>query len=259
MSRMGSFIDTLASGGYFDPGTKLGILIADDGTGRHQRLVDNVWKPRLAALGIPVVSTFTVSEPQDLGSSLGNTSAQQQSAVLRFKAAGIDHVLLTPSGGALSTFGPAAESQRYRPRYAMTSDDTPAGAATLVPKAQLTNSVAVGWLPVGDTGAQAAIPKNAATDRCLAIYKGQSPGFNVMQYCDAMFFLAAAYGAGGQATATALQTGAERLGRSYTSTNSFGPSVFGPKRYDGASQVRLATFDAAKGAYLYTGPLRPAP
>ena len=49
-------------------------------------------------------------------------ASEFQSAVLKFKAAGVDHVMVTPDNGdAAIFFTQVAESQGYRPRYAMTT------------------------------------------------------------------------------------------------------------------------------------------
>src|SRR5205085_1607631 len=89
-----------------------------------QHLVNDLWKPKLEALGItPVVFTYR----QDDGlSTVPQVSQQLQSAVLQFRSQQVDHVMFTPDGGnATLLFSEVAENQGYRPRYAMNSDNLP--------------------------------------------------------------------------------------------------------------------------------------
>ncbi len=90
--------------------------------------------------------------PAGLGASRrGLLFSQANNAVLKFRSAGVTHVITVPTGGALPfAFMPSAESQGYRPRYAMNSLEIPAFVDLNVPNAQLKDALAVGWLPTSD-------------------------------------------------------------------------------------------------------------
>ena len=73
-------------------------------------------------------------------------AASLQAAALRFKSDGITHVFNTDS--ILFSFMQTAESQRYRPRYAVNSLNLPTLLlAANAPAAQLAGAVGVGWAP----------------------------------------------------------------------------------------------------------------
>jgi hypothetical protein len=248
--RQAVWIDSLVTQRYFTSGSRVGLLEMDNSV--YHRFADTVIKPRLAAHGIQLADEFAFTPP-DSAAGAGSLFAQANNAVLRFRAENITHVILSPSGGAIPfVFMQSAESQGYRPRYALNSLEVPAFVTQNVPVAQLTGSLGVGWLPASDLYYKEVVHgANPAEDLCFAITKRN--GDEVKRYCDGLFFLAAALQRAPEFSAAGLRAGVEALGTSYDSPWTFA-TRFGPGRYDGARQVRPLAFVDACSCYRYTGP-----
>ncbi|MHB8467797.1 MAG: ABC transporter substrate-binding protein [Acidimicrobiales bacterium] len=252
--RWGPFIDDLAGAGYFDPGSKVGILLADDGNGNNQQLVNDVWKPRLAALGYtnPLVFTFTKLQSY---AAIGDTQAQFSSAVLKFKTAGVNHIIETPDSGNVTLFFPQqAESQDYHPRYALTTPNYPALMAD-VPADQSARSMAVSYSFFGDTSnpkQMASNPPDSARVQCEALYKGKTNGgLAPYVYCDFMNVVGGALRHAPRVDAQTLLAGVESLGTSIVGAANYGDTRFGPGRYDGGTDVRVTEWDPSIKDYRY--------
>ncbi|MHB8464253.1 MAG: hypothetical protein ACYDD7_05390, partial [Acidimicrobiales bacterium] len=267
IDRWAAFIDELASVGYFDPATKVGILIDDDGTGRNQHLVNDVWLPHLAALHIPVASQFTYTGLQGF-SDASSASGQMSSAVLRFRSAGVNHVLLTPSGGTSELFFTnEANSQSYYPRLALNDSYPLAATAAIAPAASLSGAIGIGWKPGGDavstsdmTSWEKENPSDPARSLCEQIYRGKNNGQPApYALCDTLFFLQAALDKASSMSPTGLLAGVEALGTSWPTANGYGPTQFGPSRYDGGAQIRPLKYNPSAGRFTYIGPLKTIP
>jgi hypothetical protein len=166
------YVDVPNQLGYFGSGSKVGLLIYDyPQSGRLARLVEASLKKRL---GLSLTSQFTVH----MGTStpdLGSTISQIQSAVLRFRADGVNRVMSVAYPGAMTFFMRYADSQQYYPRYALTSPESLDAVAASVPHEQLRDAVAVGWLPNIDVGLAQQPPLNATGQRCRGIFKAAGP------------------------------------------------------------------------------------
>lgn len=263
--RWGAFIDVWDQAGFFGDGAaRVGILIADDGTGNGQRLAYDIWQPRLEALGIEVASTFEYNWIRSYA-TVADASTALSAAVLKFKADGVTHVLATPDGSAMGIFMTSqAESQGFRPAYGTTTDS--GGPPLTAPDGQTQNWMTIAWddfiLQQSSTrGAPTdGNPSNAAQAQCDAIAAAVQPGVNgARRWCDTLFFLQAALRGAPELTPDALLAGAEALAGSYQVVAGYGGSTFGPRRYDGASQVRAARYDAAAGAFSYVTPVLEVP
>ncbi len=264
--RYGPFIDQLAGAGYFPSGAKVGILLADDGSGVNTDLVNNVWKPRLAALGInPVVFTFHQIESY---SDVAGVTSQLSAAVLQFKAAGVDHVMSTPDNGdAVIFFTQVADSQGFHPRYALTTAAVPSAWGT-EPASQRPNALTVSY-SIGDLGAVdddrevASNPPNDARAHCDALYQGQTgnaPLATAYRVCDAFNFLAAALSGASAVTADALLAGAENLGSSLALSDGYSNATFSPPgHYDGGSATRVMQWDEGSQVWRYVSGVLPLP
>ncbi len=107
-------------------------------------LVNNYWKPALAQIGIKNPTVFTYFQCHSV-SDCATTTSDFSSAVLKFRQAGVDHVLFTPDGGdAVFFFFQVAHSQKYYPRDGMTTASGPSLFNT-EPKDEQGNAVAVSW------------------------------------------------------------------------------------------------------------------
>ena len=251
--RWAPFMDFLNGAGYFDKGSKVGILLADDGNGNNQHLINDIWKPRLAALGYPNPSVFTYSQLKSYA-AIGDTQAQMSAAVLQMKTAGIDHVIATPDSGNVTLFFPQqAESQDYHPRYAFTSVNYPELMKN-VPEDQAARSMSVSFMIIDaeNPGQMATNAPNASRTRCDTLFKGKTGGGPApFLFCDFMNVAGAALKGARQIDAATLQAGVEALGTSMPGAANYGGTRLGPGRYDGGTTVRVMQWDSAIKDYRY--------
>jgi hypothetical protein len=99
--------------------------------------------------------------------------AEIQAAVLRLHSDNVTHVLPIDVN-SLGFFAQPAESQRYRPRYGVSSaTGAQVYAGSLVPYAQLHGAVGFGWSPSLDLPGSAPVDKppyaGAGRAHCLAV------------------------------------------------------------------------------------------
>ena len=259
VSRYGPFIDQFAAAGYFDgQGTKVGILVGDDGTGSRPRMVNDLWVPQLKARGLdPVVFNYQVINGYSDVSRVTTVFGQ---AVLQFKGQGVNHVLIPPDqGNAAIFFTQAAESQGYRPRYGITSESA-ASTWYSVPAGQRTGTVAISYTVFDVFANQALVDQNPATPArqwCQALYIPQNLQVDY-RWCDLLQFLQDAF-ANEDPSHDALLRGTEALGNSHQSASGIGATFFGPGRYDGAAQIRAMAWDDGAGDWSYVGPVVDVP
>ncbi len=160
----GPFVDRLVAQQYYSgwdttagaPGAapvKTGFLCPDTPIGRR---VGALVRKESARVGHPLVrETYYAAGGGDASGY-----------VLRFKADGITHVLFCDLG--LFVFAQQAESQRYRPRYGVSTFNTPVlFLQGLVANAQLAGSVGVGWAPDPGRGPAARVDRASARDEGL--------------------------------------------------------------------------------------------
>jgi hypothetical protein len=145
----------LASMGYFQgwdttsgapasTAAKIGLLYPAQQP--QQRIFADLRK-RLAVRGYQVATDYQYD-----ATSLNAESSTMSSAVLQMRNAGVTHVFSSESDVLL--FMEAADSQHYRPRYALTSYHAPAAQLQgFAPATQLVGSMGVGWLPSTDVDA----------------------------------------------------------------------------------------------------------
>jgi hypothetical protein len=251
--RQGFWIDELASAGYFT-NAKVGVLSVDDPL--FVRYVDKVIRPRFAAHGVAIAAQYDFQMPES-ASEAGSLFSQANNAVLKFRSAGITHVVFVPTGGGLPyVFMPTAENQGFRPRYAMNSYEIPAFVDLNVPNAQLKDALAVGWLPTSDVLTPQRPKDNPAERLCFAITNSRSD--IPSRYCEGLFFLKAAWDASGDVSPAGLAKGARLLGDGWRSPWTFS-TRFGTGRTDGGASYRLVKFGDGCQCFEYSGPLKPVP
>jgi hypothetical protein len=160
------FVDHLVAMGYFSPwdptlgapGTgkdKVGFLCPDTPIGHR---VGGIVARQLKRVGHPAQSEVYYS----------TSNADVSGYVLRMKSDGISHVLFCDLG--LFVFATQAETQRYRPRYGVSTFNTPVlFLQGVVPDAQLAGAVGSGFDPTLDVDAahdpsKAELPAVAACE-----------------------------------------------------------------------------------------------
>jgi hypothetical protein len=251
----------LAKGGYFDTKPVIGIITQDNPD--FAFAVDHILVPRLRSIGYPVkdVARFPIPNSQ---SDAQNVATAASDTVVRFRTDGVDHVILLSSDGVDALlFGNAAESQRYYPRYAFTSQDA---AEALVeggfmqdPTATLARALSVDFAPAIDTPPSYLndFQARAPVKHCLALLAagGQRPDsaqnlWHAELNCDAFFFLDDAL-TGRVLSAGSLLDGVASLGSSIDPVATFS-TRFDSLHHDGGDTVRLAAFAGACTCFRYT-------
>ena len=247
-------VDALSAGSFWGANPKIGVIRLD--SPEEKRAVSQGLLPGLAAHGLKLADTFALAAD-------GGTT-QYQSAVLRFQAEGITHVLFTYASPLL--FMEDAESQHYHPHYGIHSRSSPAALLQgNVPSDQLAGTMGMGWQQYNDVdAAHDPGPPSARAKLCLQLM--QQAGQNTksgataligLWYCDALFFLRDALAGAPSYSLSGFRTGAEKLSR-YEAASTF-RSTFGPGRlHDGASAYRLFAFHTACSCFEYVSPVKPA-
>jgi ABC-type branched-subunit amino acid transport system substrate-binding protein len=249
-----AWVDTLFAGGYFKPTgalpLKLGVVYAD--TGPQSRSVKKNLEPALTRHGIKV----TTWAPMAM-SSAGDLVASMQSTVLRFRAAGITHVMIVDTGGAGLLFMPQAESQGFRPRYGLHSWSKPAQIQGQVPAAQLHGAMGGGWNPTVDVDSGQRPKDNAAALRCLKLMHtaGESLDSSLAResafmYCDSAFTLKAMADRAGSLDPGKMIGALKTLGPSYQVSGA--PFADFTGRKDAPAGMRTFAFDDGCTCFRYT-------
>jgi ABC-type branched-subunit amino acid transport system substrate-binding protein len=258
--RWASLIDIWNQVGFFGDQAKVGILVADDGTGNGQRLAYEIWRPKLQALGIEV-SVFEYKWIRSYA-SVSDASTALSAAVLRFKSEGVTHVLPTPDGAAMSIFMTAiADSQDYRPAYGTTTAS--GGSPITASDSQSRNWVLISFdnwsfrsSVTAAAPAEAQLEGNPARARCDAAVATVQQGDHIFyKFCDALYFLEAALAGSAEVSPEALLAGAEALGAGMPNPSSLGPSRWAPRRYDANAHVVAGKWNVGSGAFDLVSPV----
>ena len=221
---------------------KVGLLVSDSPAGE---LFVKLVTAELARRGVTAYTTFAAN-PLD--------ASQMQAAVLRFNGEGVTHVI--PEALNLLLFPQAAESQRYRPRYLVSTAQALLLVQGTAPPAQLKGALGAGYFPSYDVD-NAHDPGEVSPyeSHCKEAQRrgGTNPNqrnaFNAMgKACDGFRFLEVAITKGGLSTdgirrAVPLLSFIEPAGAFSIS--------FSGGRLDGAAAVRDIGYDVGDRAFYY--------
>lgn len=184
--------------------------------------------------------------------------------VARFQQEGVTNVMFLGEGGAYAlTFMSAAESQRYRPKYALRSDMAPAlQLQGVVPDAQLNNAIGFGWSPTQDVdAANDPGPTNKADTLCRDIYKragidlsNRGAALASMTYCSGLLFLQQTLRKAPSVTSAGFEQAANGLGTAFVPPATFTCS-FSARQHDCPGSYREFVFKDR--AFRYTSGLKP--
>jgi hypothetical protein len=178
------------------------------------------------------------------------------SAVLRFRSEGVTHVI--PDGLNLLLFPQTAESQSFRPRYAISTASAPILIQSAAPPEQMAGALGVGYFPSYDV----QTPDDPgdispAAAHCREVQKAaggdtdQRESWNLMsKACDGFAFVAAAIERGGL-TAQGVWQGAQAMG-SMPPVGTFA-ITFGGGRSDGPAAVRDLGYVAECSCFRFVG------
>ena len=259
----GTTVSGLATQAYFKPAPewtagKVGVITWDNPN--YRAGVSQGYLPALKKLGLSAPVKY-VQIPQTVG-NISDSSAAVSSAVLSFRSAGIDHVLIQDGpagvfglGGLTLLFLQNANSQQYYPRYGFNANNVP--GFSIYPARQQHGMLAVDYgdyMPSQDEG----ISPNPARTRCLRIMKehgvtanDQTTYATAGAACESIWFVEALLKKAPQLTLRGAIAAAEGLGTSFGSTLVYG-TRFGPGRHDGAELARNAKYDDACSCMKYT-------
>lgn len=257
-TRWGALIDGLVRADFFGEGTRTGLLYLDQPMYRNGS--EQAVKPGLSRHGIELVAEQSIQYPESTA-GVADTGAATSNAVLRFRAAGVDRVLFVEGIGLIPfLFMPEAESQGYRPRYAIHSSDQASWIVNNAPAAQLQGAVGMGWIVPNDVPLPRDPGGNPTSDLCLGVYDDarvevltdRFREHSALAICEHLLFLADALARAPEVSPEGLRAGVEALGTSFRSPLSFA-TAFGPRRHDGTAAVRPMAYDAQCNCFLYTG------
>jgi hypothetical protein len=249
-------VDALYSAGFFGAKPRIGVIRSD--TANEDTAVKQGLVPALTRHGLKVSDSYAITTDPS-----GSSSAYS-SAVLRFQAEGITHVLFTFASPLL--FMTNAENQQYYPRYGLHSRSSPAALLQgNAPAKQQHGVMGIGWQPMNDVDS-AHDPGiiSARQKLCLKLLRdaGQDTSSRAtalvgLWLCDNFFFLQDALKRAPSFGIPGLRAGAESLSR-FEAASTF-RSSFAPGRvHDGARSYRLFAYKDDCGCYQYVSPLRSA-
>jgi hypothetical protein len=254
--RERALVQSLWGQGFFSADAKVGILIED--TPDIRAGVENGMIPALAAHGITPVAKVVYSDPLE---------ANWPNYVLQLQSAGVTHVLMSATEG--SGFGTAsamkaADSQQYKPRWAIATDQAPAALIGLgAPASQLANTFGMGWAPVADVADVSAQSPNTKLCEDLNRAAGQPP--TTYSYCEDLLFLKFVLDRATELSPKGMTDALARVGTDWQDiTNIGGASLLAPARHDGVSTARAFAFDDRCGqqgasCFKYTSDPSPIP
>jgi hypothetical protein len=249
LTRMSKvYVDSLFAQKYFTPGSKIGVVAYDSPP--FARALEQALKPALAAHGLKIEDTALVPTLNNIGAT-GNAGPAIQSGVLRFQSKNIDRVLFLGTSGLGFVWMTSAEAQHYRPRYGLSTNDTPQPLAATAPAAQLTDSIGVGWNRAGDVADPVA---NAASKRCDSVLqaRGLPTGGQGLGVCDHVWGLEAAVKAAGRFEADSITAALPKVGALRPATALL--VQYGAGRRDGVAAAAPLAFMTDCTCFRYTGP-----
>ena len=256
-----SLIENAVRAGSLSSGDKLGVITRDCVWGT--RAFRNVLVPAAKRHGISVVS-HSIGCPDDGAGAVSSDGNEMQSAVLQFRAAGVDHVTFLAANddpACYFLFIKYADSQSWTPRYvvASTAGVTYWWSQGLLSNDQVARTQIVGISPFLDVSKPAPAPAFRACVDLIVAGGGSPPPDTSLSSagdawaCDAVLLLRAALlETGGVGGFTALRPAIEHLGTSFASAGNInGASSVAAERHDGVRLVAVSAYDAKCGCLRY--------
>jgi hypothetical protein len=260
--REQAVLETLAATGWLTRSSRIGVVIEDcpgQLAGYQRGLL-----PTARRLGLSVVETHQLSCTSGFAAAGAQASALQN-AQLRFRGSNVDRVVIVSNLEAtfLILFAQAAETQGYRPGYALSSA---AGAALMpsnAPAAQVANMRVAGWLPTIDTSMGQHPRPTRAYQRCLRLAKDQgltptsvTDEAYLAMVCDSLFLLEAMLRTTrGSAARADLVAAQPVIGSRYESASTLSGRNFLSGRHDSVDETQQSRYVASCACFRYAGPL----
>lgn len=239
---------------------KIGLLYTN--RPYQDSVISRSMEPALKVHGLSIIDRVQIADPQST-SDLGSQAAAVQNAVLKFRNDGITHVLfIDPNGSLALLFASSADSQRYYPRFGMTSIQKPSAQQGTAPSKSLAGALGVGWNQLLDVDQAGDPGSNTAFKRCKAIFdkarvdtSKRSASAILAGICDGAFSLQSAWQASGQLSTAGYFAGLAKVGSRFESTMTFASNPAIPT-HSGALAVRNFAWDAPCTCFRYRGPVR---
>lgn len=246
-----NLVDALWRTGWLTKDSKVGTLVYDtpDGRALEQRHL------------LPALKRYGLVPKVTARSSTGGDGVSQQNGfVLQYRSNDVDRII--PAGASPLFLMTGAESQGYRPRYAVVSTFGPGFLEGAAPREQLRGAAGIGWQPSLDIGAGTQPgPVSANETTCLQVMKdsgqqatGTTRAFQ-LYLCNSFFWLQAAANEAGVGP-DLVSRGRAALGSSFPPASTF-TSVSTPGRVDGAGSYRDLAYDDGCRCFQYTSGNRP--
>ena len=193
--------------------------------------------------------------------STGADAANQNANVVKLRSSGVDRVI--PMGQSPLFLMNAAESQGYRPAYAVNSGFGPGALLeTAAPRAQLAGAAGIGWSKYLDIGAGTKPgPVSSNETLCFALMReagqqstsGTTQAFQVA-LCDVLMFLKTAADRFGVTSDLLDQVRSQGL--AFLPADAYAIRMR-PGRADGVAAYRDVAFQAGCSCFQYVGGNRP--
>lgn len=255
-----SMVTSWAAGGYFaDKGAHYGFITFDYPSFHEAatRITSD-----LGQHGVHPDTEF-VPLPQTYG-DYSSFVAAINTAALKFKGEGVDHVMILDAAGNIALFfTQRAQAQQYHPRYGLGAQSFNTDlSSTLGPTAaqpQLHGAISNGFLPEADVDYSTYKP-DAAAQKCLTILAAGGQTFSNqnaegvgLSECEGILFIQAAGNLmGNNLTQSGFMAAVNRLGSSFSSPMSIGES-FGPSKHEGGTDVQTMKYVDACNCFQYIG------
>jgi hypothetical protein len=184
--------------------------------------------------------------------------SQGSSAVLRFAANGVTHVV---SDGALFYFATGARSQQYRPRFGVTTYDGPQALLDANgDHSQLNGAMGVGWYPTLDVDEAQDPGPGPGTAPCLLALKRGGQTFAGKRFaqafgmalCDGFRLTVLGAKTGGGLDPASVRRGIVAMGSTFPIGGSFGAGL-SATNYSLPGAGRDLKWDPAVASFRYVG------
>jgi hypothetical protein len=252
--ELANLADSAHAQGFFGAGARIGLIQVD--RPEIARSVQHGLEPALARHGFKVDERIVVP-------SNDSFPAAVSSAVLRFRSAGVTNVMFAaPGGGGPYYFMATANSQGYKPRYALSTWDAPTVVQTLAPAEQLKGTVGQGFVPVLDVDAARDPGGTPATKQCADMYKAASFDTNnrlavgqMYWACDTFFFARTGLSKAATYDPAGFEQVVDAMGATFVPAATFS-SRFKPGQHDGAGTYRFLAYGDDCSCFRYVGGAR---
>jgi hypothetical protein len=223
-------VDVALRQGWIKKGDKVGIVV--DGCPEHEAAAKQIVQPRLSRAGINYVTVVPYGCPKGFGSA-ADISSGTQSAVLKFRSAGVTTVMYVTyvENVVHLAFVQHADSQAYVPQYLLNTDTLLQADLGFMPERQRVGMHGIGWQPVTDLFVKPASPSPARTACLNLLDKAKVPPprnaneqFALFTVCDLMRLMDAQLRlTNGSARISDLAATRSALRNSFTSAVGWGP------------------------------------